>query len=138
MVEVAAQLEAVLQRARDREQNALGRRRRWRRRRQREGQGRKRGGRGGRGWRHWCVRAQRCDHLGGEGGPADDRALRHDHLERRLLEVREVRLGRVAHHQAVVPAVVGLAQRTYWFEAGHRSSDSRALVAEWRGTSPGC
>jgi hypothetical protein len=120
VVQVAAQLEAVLQRARDRKQNTLGRRRRWRRRRQREGQGRQRGGRGGRGRRHRRMRAQRCDHLGGKGSPADDGALRHNHLERRLLKVREVRLGRVTHQQAVVPAVVGLVQCTYWFEAGHR------------------
>ena len=56
-------------------------------------------------------RGERRGDVAGRRGPADDAALGDDHVERRLLEGREVGLRRVLDEEAVEAAVVGLAER---------------------------
>src|SRR2546428_91184 len=45
------------------------------------------------------------------GNPAEDAALRFDHLERGGVKFREVGAHAVFRHEAVVAAIIGLAQR---------------------------
>src|SRR5579871_3038637 len=51
----------------------------------------------------------RLDDDGRAGDPAEDAALRLDHFQSHLLELREVRADAILQHEAVVAAVVGLA-----------------------------
>src|SRR5580693_3343320 len=51
----------------------------------------------------------RRQNVRGAGHPAEDAALRLDHLEPHLLELRKVRADAILRHEAVVAAVVGLA-----------------------------
>src|SRR5579862_9192259 len=52
---------------------------------------------------------QRLGELSDGGGPADDRALRADHLEGRLLEFGKVAFRGVLDQQALIAAIVRLA-----------------------------
>src|SRR6202008_114704 len=58
-----------------------------------------------------AERAERGQQLRGRRHPAEDAALRGDHPEAHLVELREVRADAVGEHEALEPAVVGLANR---------------------------
>src|SRR5262247_3619376 len=67
--------------------------------------------------------------------PAEDPALRLDHRERGDLKLREVRADAILEHEAVVTAVVRLADRRVHAHLGRDPADDEppdALVAEHR------
>ena len=57
--------------------------------------------------------------------PPHDAALRDNHLERGLLEVRKVRFGGVGDDEAVVAAVVGLADGGLHADLGGDAGDDQ-------------
>ena len=67
------------------------------------------------------------EHLVGRRRPADDRALRPDHGERRRLELGKVALGRVLGEQAFVAAVVGLAHGRLHADLGGDAGEDQLL-----------
>src|SRR5262252_2124388 len=67
--------------------------------------------------------------------PAEDTALRLDHCERGDLKLREVRADAILEHEAVITAVVRLADRRVHAHLGRDPADDEppdALVAEHR------
>ena len=61
--------------------------------------------------------------------PAENRALRLDHLEADALELGEVRRHAVAQHHALVAAVVGLAHRGVHAHLQRDAADDQRLDA---------
>src|SRR5258708_29160092 len=62
-------------------------------------------------FRKWLLVPERGDHRGARRAPAGDAALGDDHLDGGALELGEVAVGRVLDQQALITAVVRLAQR---------------------------
>ena len=57
--------------------------------------------------------------------PAENPALRLDHLEAHLLEFREIRADAILEHEAVEPAIVGLAHRGVDADLGGDAADDQ-------------
>src|SRR6185295_13156443 len=76
--------------------------------------------------------ADRRDDRGRAGHPAEDAALRLDHLESHLLELGEVGADAILRHEAVVAAVVGLADggvdTDFRRDAGHHELGDAAML----------
>src|SRR4029078_6447619 len=77
----------------------------------------------------WASVAQRDDRARRVGDPAEDGALRLDHVERGALELREVRADAVLKHDALVAAVVRLAHRRRDADLGRHAADDERLDA---------
>ena len=86
---------------------------------------RARGARGGRA--RVAPRARQC--VRRVGDPAEDAALRLDHLQRDALELGEVRADAVGQHDAFVAAVVRLAHRRVHAHLGGDAADDQRLDA---------
>src|SRR6476661_5581520 len=71
------------------------------------------------------CRAEHGDDRRGIGDPAEDSALRGDHLQADPLKLREVRTDAVADHQGLVPAVVGLPDRGVHADFGGHPGDNQ-------------
>src|SRR5471032_1812561 len=80
------------------------------------------------------LAADRLENLARVRHPAEDAALRLDHLQAHFLELRKVRADAVLRDQAVVAAVVGFAHggvdAHFCGDAGHHELGDAAMLKD--------